>query len=46
MICGLGHPYLVTLSLRQTVMPIDEWPDYTDNEDDNSDDMHDDGEDE
>lgn len=27
-------------------MPIDEWPDYEDNEDDNTDDMHDDGEDE
>jgi hypothetical protein len=26
-------------------MPIDEWPDYEDNEEDNTDDMHDDGED-
>ena len=33
-------------SMVGQLMPIDEWPDYADNEDDNSDDMHDDGEDE
>ena len=27
-------------------VPIDEWPDYEDNEEDAPDDMHDDGEDE